>query len=287
MFDVKTTVKRRIEILGLCMESGTPLRAVDLGMLFDCEELTIKRDMQELRSQGIPIHSTKKKGVCLDRPIESQMLKELTSLYIGLSNAGTSVDKATAVLVKKQKQDALKNAVLLQRSIDGCTAAIIDYEKTADVIERGKEIWPLEIFQSEGQWRVLAINSGVMKQYILTKLLSVRPTTRRFKRVPREEIDDMFRYSFRSWVGPEKHRIKIRLSKVWADRVKPRQMMETELITEHEDGSVDFEATVNNLTEVASWVVSRGEGVIVLEPDVLKQRVLDLAKGALKNYAEA
>ena len=287
MFDVKTTVKRRIEILGLCMESGMPLRAVDLGMLFDCEELTIKRDMQELRSHGIPIHSTRKKGVCLERPIESQMLKELTSLYIGLSNAGTAVDRATAVLVKKQKQEALKNAVLLQRSIDCSTAAIIDYEKTADVIERGKEIWPLQIFQSEGQWRVLAINAGVMKQYILTKLLSVRPTTRRFKRVAREEIDDMFRYSFRSWVGPEKHRIKIRLSKVWADRVKPRQMMETEVITEHEDGSVDFEATVNNLTEVASWVVSRGEGVIVLEPDVLKQRVLDLAKGALKNYAEA
>jgi predicted DNA-binding transcriptional regulator YafY len=284
MFDIQTTVKRRIEILGLCIDNDEPVRAVDLGMLYGRDELAIKRDMQDLRAMGIGIHSTKKGGVGLEQPLPPQTLKMLISQYIGLCTAGTSSDKATAVLVKKHRQRALKNVVLLQRSIEGRTAVLVDYEKTADTVERGKEIWPLQIFQSEGQWRVLGVNDGTLKQYILTKLLALKPTSRKFKAVPREQIEEMFRHSFRSWVGPDRFVVKIRLSPVWADRIKPRQMMETESITDHEDGSVDFETTVNNLSEVASWVVSRGEGVVVLEPPELQAMVINTARGALRNY---
>ena len=94
----------------------------------------------------------------------------------------------------------------------------------------------------------------------------------------------MFRHSFRSWVGTEEHRIRLRLSPLWAQRVKPRQLLETERITEEPDGSVVIEAIVNSLGEVASWVVSRGEGVTVLEPDALREEVLRIARGTLRNY---
>jgi predicted DNA-binding transcriptional regulator YafY len=85
-------------------------------------------------------------------------------------------------------------------------------------------------------------------------------------------------------VGSEKHYIKIHLSSVWAGRLKPRQMMETQVITENDDGSIVFEATVNSLQEVASWAVSRGSGVTVLEPGELREMVVLLARGALANY---
>ncbi len=42
---------------------------------------------------------------------------------------------------------------------------------------------------------------------------------------------------------------------------------------------------VNSLVEIAGWIVTRGEGVKVLEPAELKTRVLELAKGVLKNYS--
>jgi len=51
-----------------------------------------------------------------------------------------------------------------------------------------------------------------------------------------------------------------------------------------EDGSIIFEATVNSLNEIADWIVSRGEGIKVLAPDKLKEHVLGLARGILKNY---
>jgi len=103
--------------------------------------------------------------------------------------------------------------------------------------------------------------------------------------VPQEQVDGMFEHSFKSWIGTDEFKVRIRLSKVWADRLKPQRMMETEVVTENSDGSVDFATTVNSLEEVASWVVSRGEGVTVLEPSRLKEMVVGLARGALRNYA--
>ncbi len=53
---------------------------------------------------------------------------------------------------------------------------------------------------------------------------------------------------------------------------------------ETEDGAIIFECTVNALTEIAAWIVARGEGVKVLQPEELKLQVIELAKGTLKNY---
>ncbi len=285
MLEVQTKVKRQIEMLGLAIMNTEGLKDADFAVLFGRDIPTIKRDMQELRGLGIPIHSEKRRGLCLDGKMDAPLIRELVLQYIGICNSTSGFDRATTLLVKKQKLQALSIVVTLQRCIDSCTAAIVDYQKDEREIEKGRELHPLIIFSSEGYWRVLAVNDGRIKQYLLDKILAIRASDRRFKRVPQSQIDEMFRYSFRSWVGAEKHRIRIHLSSVWAGRLKPRQMMETQVITENEDGSIVFETTVNSLQEMASWVVSRGGGVTVLEPPELRDMVVHLAKSALGNYA--
>ncbi len=284
MLDIQTKVKRQIEILGMAIHNTDRLRDIDFSVIFNRDVPTIKRDMQELRSLGITIHSVKSRGICVGTKLDLKLLRALILQYLGICNSASGIDKATTLLVKKHRERALRKVVLLQRCIDQSRVAIIDYQKDDGPTEKEREICPLLIFSSEGQWRVLAINEERLKQYLLNKMLEVRQGEKKFKRVPQEEIDDMFRYSFRSWIGPEKHQVKIRLNETWAKRVRPRQMMETEILTEEGDGSVVFETTVNSLEEVASWVVSRGEGVKVLEPDRLKDMVICLAKGALGNY---
>ncbi len=284
MLDIQTKVKRQIEILGMAIHNIERLRDLDFSAIFNRDVPTIKRDMQELRSLGVMIHSVKSRGVCVGSKLDPKLLRELILQYLGICNSASGIDKATTLLVKKHKERALRKVVLLQRCIDQNRVAIIDYQKDDGPTEKQREICPLMIFSSEGQWRVLAINEGRLKQYLLNKMLEVRQGEKKFKRVPQDAIDDMFRYSFRSWIGPEKHQVRIRLNETWAGRVRPRQMMETEILTEDGDGSVVFETTVNSLEEVASWVVSRGEGVKVLEPERLKEMVICLAKGALGNY---
>ena len=81
--------------------------------------------------------------------------------------------------------------------------------------------------------------------------------------LPQQEVDALFEHSFRSWIGTEHHTVRLRLDRTWAERIKPQQLMESQVITENPDGSIVLETTVNSLDEVASWVVSRGAGVTV------------------------
>jgi predicted DNA-binding transcriptional regulator YafY len=64
-----------------------------------------------------------------------------------------------------------------------------------------------------------------------------------------------------------------------------RNLMDTESIVENEDGSAVITVTVNSLTEIASWIASRGKEVKVLEPNELKDRVVEIGKGILSNYS--
>jgi predicted DNA-binding transcriptional regulator YafY len=287
MIELQTKIKRQIEILGIAVENPDGWKPVDLSELYACEELTIKRDLKELRTYGFDLHSEKKRGVRLTTPLDQKRIKELIVQYLGLSSSDYSIDKATSLMVKKLRERALSNVVTLQRCVDRCLVARIDYQKEADELEEDREIHPLLIFQSDAFWRVLAVNEGKIKQYHLNKILAVRAQERRFKRIPQEQIDELFRYSFKSWIGAERHRVKVRLSKTWADRIRPQQMIETQTLTENPDGSVVFEAIVNSLKEVASWVISKGEGVEVIEPEELRSSVIALARGTLKNYGES
>ena len=284
MLKFQTNLKRKIELLGFALDNPDCLKDADFAELFSRDIPTIKRDMQELRSEGIDIHSEKGKGLCVRQEIDANLLRRLIIQYMGICASESGVDRATRLMVKKLKGKALSILVRLQHCIEERRVVRIDYQKDDAEKEKDRELQPLLIFSSEGYWRVLALHEGKMKQYHVNKLLDVRPTERTFRPPPRDQIEELFRNSFKSWIVTERHAVKLCLDRTWAERIKPMQLMETQIITENEDGSVILEATVNSLAEVASWVVSRGKGVKVLEPESLKKLVMDTARGVLANY---
>ncbi len=285
MLDFKIKFKRQIEILGLCL-AGNYDGTTQSGFaeIFGVEELTIKRDLNDLRAAGIAIHSAKGKGIVIDTKPAAEKIREFIKQYSALISSGSFVEKSTALLVAKQKEEALANMVVLQMCIDSNTMAVIDYEKDADVYERGVEIAPLLIFQTDNYWRLLTMDQGRIKQFLMNKILHAKRSPRTFKPVSKEKIDDVFKYSFRSWLGEDTYSIKLIFSSYWADRLKPKQLLDSETFTQKSDGRVEYTATVNSLDEIAGWIVTRGEGVKVVEPPELKKRVIELAEGVLKNY---
>lgn len=286
MQDFKTKFKRQVEILGICLSQNypTPLKTFDLAEMFGVEELTIKRDLQDLRSSGIDIHSEKKYGVRLSRKLDSGRIRELIQQYSALNAGDKHIEKSTGLLVARLGEKALANTVILQICIEKGVAARIDYEKESEELEFGKEIQPLLIFQSDHLWRVLAVSEGRMKQFLLNKIVEVRETSKKFIKADSEKIEDIFKYSWRSWLGAEKFAVKLKFSPLWAERLRPRPLMEYEKTSDNPDGSMIYETIVNSLDEIASWIVSRGEGVIVIEPTELKEKVIKLAKETLNNY---
>ncbi len=282
MFETREKLKRQIEILGLCINSSI-YKTFDLADLFKVEELTIKRDLKDLRSMGIDIHSKKNEGVCLSHDIDKKLLIEMIRHYMEISNLSMTVDKATEFIVERQSQNALKIFVNLQVCIDNCQIAYIDYNKDGNEIESNKRVEPILIYQSEENWRLLAQENSVIKQYFIYKIENVKISATKFNRISREEFLELFKYSWKSWLGSEKFNVKLHLSEEWTNRLISKIFINNQKITNLENGCL-LEITVNTLNEIASWIVSRGEGVTVLEPAELKEQVITLAKGTLKNY---
>lgn len=286
MQDLKSKLKRQIEIVGLCLSQNNPmpLKTFDLADYFGVDEITIKRDLNDLRAGGVDIHSQKQRGVCLFSSLDDTKLRDIIQQYSALCFSDNVVEKSTALLVNKLREQSLSNIVLLQLSIDRHLCVVIDYEKEAGDVEFSREICPLIIFQTDNYWRVLARHEDRIKQYHLNKIIDVRMTKRKFKPLPGDEVEELFKYSWRSWLGPERYKIKLWFSKLWNERLTPKTLIDTESIKENEDGSATYEATVNSLEEIAGWIVTRGTGVKVLEPPELKNKVISLAKEVLGNY---
>lgn len=118
----------------------------------------------------------------------------------------------------------------------------------------------------------------------MNKIIHAKPSPRTFKPVAKDKIEDLFKHSFRSWIGEDTYNIKLSFSSYWADRLKPKQLLDSETFRTLPGGSIEYTATVNSLDEIAGWIVTRGEGVLVIEPPELKEKVISLAKGVLKNY---
>ena len=279
-------MKRQLEIVGICLSQNYPghLSTFDLADMFGVEELTIKRDLKDLRSEGIDIHSVRGKGVRLTSNLTDERLRELIQQYTALAISFEAVDKSTGLMVNRLSEKALANIIILEMCIETRTRVLIDYEKESEGVDFRREVAPHRIFQRDNYWRVLAVENGVLKQFHLNKIVDAKATSFQFEPLPDEKIDELFKYSWRSWLGDERYNIKLKLSHLWADRLLPKQLMEHEKITIMKDGAVLYETTVNTLDEIAGWVVSRGSGVTVLEPEELRERVIKLAKESIQNY---
>ena len=284
MKDLRIKLKRQTEMIGLVLSNPYYYKMADFELLFNIQSSTIKRDLQEIRSWGIDIHSSGKRGLIIDGKIPIDIVKELLPQYMGIAVTKSSHDAAINLMVKKLRDKSIEFIVLLQLAIEMSNKVRISYQKDNERNVEVRELEPYCLFQSDKAWRLLANHNGKTKQFLISRIKSVDKLDKKFKQISKVQLQEIFQTSFKSWLGDSRFNVKIKLLSPWAERLLNRQLMEVQEIINNEDGSVIFENTGNSLNEIASWVVSRGKGVIVLEPESLKKEVLDIANGVISNY---
>jgi predicted DNA-binding transcriptional regulator YafY len=282
--DLKTKIKRQTELLGLVIASPGRYSLYDFEEMFGVNDLTIKRDLQELRSLGIDIHSEGKKGITVFNKITADQIKSIIPQYIGIAVNQNSYDQATNLFISKLGAKSIAIITQIQRCIENGLRIKIEYQKPEERKTESRIVDPYCIFQSEKNWRMLAKHNESIKQFLLSNIKSIEILEEKFKPISQKQIDEIFSTSFKCWLGNERFTVKLKFLPPWPDRIKPRQFMEFQKVTEEPDGSIIYETVVNSLNEIASWIVSRGEGVIVLEPESLKNIVIKTAQSVLKNY---
>jgi len=284
MSDLRIKIKRQIEILALVMAEPRKYIVPDLQFVFDCNEITIKRDLSELRSRGINIHSIPKKGLISEGNIPDKLLAELLNEYILLSNLESTQKLASASLVDIKKENSLLFIVIIQRAIERARCLSVVYKKSKYSESENKIIDPIFLFEREGYLRLIANENGKRKQFVLEKFISVKELDKTFPKPDISKLMKAFDESFGAWIAEGTIPIKLKFSKKWLSSGKIPHLMKEQQIEEQNDGSLIVSFTISYLEDLARWVVARGGEVIALEPNELRNKVIELSKQVFQKH---
>ena len=280
---MKTIAKerRQVEIISLVQSSKKKFSVVDLCLHFNVEVATIHRDLQELRKLGIPIHSTHK-SINIEKKLAEKELLLLLNQYFVHAGDSLAFPKSTSLLVKKRKTGAINIMVNLVNAIEKRDILEINYYKMFDNETVIRIIEPYELFSTTREWRLIARSDDTFKQFIVDNIDSVKPTGKKFKRLPDFNVEDVFRFSFKYWSGQESFTVVLQFDKDVAHVIQHGIWAEEQEIIPQEDGSVILKMKVNSLSQIEDWALTWGGYVKIIEPKDAKLEALEKAKAFLE-----
>ena len=79
-------------------------------------------------------------------------------------------------------------------------------------------------------------------------------------------------------------KVKIHFDPDTAGYIKEKIWHETQKIHDQKDGSIIFEVDVAGTDEIKFWIMQWGSSAMVIEPELLRQKVLSEAETMVKGY---
>ncbi|MHB9037371.1 MAG: helix-turn-helix transcriptional regulator [Armatimonadota bacterium] len=138
-------------------------------------------------------------------------------------------------------------------------------------------------------WYLLAYSHGHhdVRQFKLVRFKSVIDTGKQFAAPKNFDVSKYFSLSWEAWAGGEPTVVRVRFSPRVAPMIKESRRHPTQVLHSQPDGSVIFEVCVAGIEEIAIWIMGYGKDAEVLEPDTLRDHILEHVNGMLSLYSEA
>jgi predicted DNA-binding transcriptional regulator YafY len=166
----------------------------------------------------------------------------------------------------------------LQRSIQQKQVLELTYNSKSEPPVITCDFCPLHLLYTDS-WRVMGkVNSSRQIQSI--KLKDIKKMGRTGKNFFEEEKFNPSEHLGRAWtMVPEGrlYNIKLRFAPEIADDVVSKQWHSTQYAEIEEDGSALLEFRVDGLSEITWWVISFADKVEVLAPQVLREKIHEIA----------
>jgi proteasome accessory factor B len=162
----------------------------------------------------------------------------------------------------------------------------IKYFTAYSGIKKEREIDPYHITNHQGDWYIIAYChlAKEIKVFAVSRIQEIKLTNKYYEIPSDFNIKKYFKGSFGIYESKEVYDIKLLITGDSVRYVKEKQWHESQRITEQKDGSIMMEIKVNNLTEIMFWILSLGKDCKVLEPEELKELIINELKGAINNY---
>ncbi len=145
---------------------------------------------------------------------------------------------------------------------------------------------PYHMICQKGSWYLLGYShhAQAIRLYAMPRIKNCKVTEKKFS-IPKDfKLEDHIDVQIGAWGNSgEKYKVEIEFVKGLKTFVMERTWHDGQTLRENKDGTVYLSFETNQLSQVASWVMSFTGGAKVLNPPKLKEYVQDAAKTILAN----
>ncbi len=282
MPNIIQTTKRQIEMLSLIQDHPREYSIFDLEVMFNTSKATIERDLLQLRSWGLAVHSERGK-LKLENKITEHKLIELLSMYIAFSSSQSIFHKSLGLLCKSRKEDIISIFVTINRAIDKNLSLKFNYYNVqANKFEK-RSINPYGITLLGKRWIILGYDEKAeqLRHYLIENVNELELTNKKFKPDKDFDISKYYENVWGRWHDEKTYNVKIWFDPSIANVIINRYWHMNQKIKKQKDGSVIFQAKVSGLYEITNWILPWGRLARVIEPKKLNENIQKIARDIL------
>jgi predicted DNA-binding transcriptional regulator YafY len=319
-----TKIHRLLQLIGL-LQAGRGYNADALAQACGVSRRTVFRDVDLLRQSGVPVAFDEAQqcyripGACLLPPTNFTPEEALALLVLchelgndrGLPFLGPARSAAvklesalpsrlreqlrqvtSAVHIQPPPNNPLEGRQPVYEQLLGAIAdrhsVRIRYQSLKEQKEIVTRLSPYRLFFSRRSWYVVGRSSvhRSKRTFNLGRISQLDPLDDHFE-VPRGF--SLERYLGNAWhMIPERGRdrqVVVRFNELVAQNVAEVHWHKTQRLKFHDNGKLDFHATVSGLNEISWWILGYGDQAEVLHPPDLRRLVGQRAKRMAEIYA--
>jgi predicted DNA-binding transcriptional regulator YafY len=323
---MKTGRVSRIIRLLTVLQSGQRYGVDDLAKILGIGRRTVFRDLKDLQRAGVPCRYDKRsRYYAIDPefflPAPDLSVQETLGLFLLAHKIRDHIhlpfgDSALRAVLKIENNlpDKMKrfcNKALNSISVRTAPQAAMDlldkvFVQLVEAVVRKRivsirydfagrrqtrkiDLSPCHLLYNDHAWYVLA-KSALEEKVSAFKLNRIKELTMSDKCFVEDEEFDVDEYLGSAWsITPEGrlYHVKLRFSPDIAVAVSEVQWHSSQTVDFEDDGSVILRFRVDGLDEILWWVLSYGDKVRVLAPEVLRRRIVEIAQNTVRQNEQS
>ena len=179
---------------------------------------------------------------------------------------------------------------LLMLAIEDHKIAWVAYQSERATEPVSLELYPYGIVYHKGSLYLVAFSRehNMKRNFKIDRVTGVEVQSLQFSPDPDFSLEKQFANSFGIYQSDEASsrpkKIRIRFSSEAARYVQEKTWHPSQKLTKEKDGSVVLEVSLNDTHEIKAWTLSFGPKATVLEPESLRDEIVNDVEQLLKSY---
>ncbi|MFZ4590370.1 MAG: helix-turn-helix transcriptional regulator [Ignavibacteria bacterium] len=278
-----TSFKRQIEIMSMFYPNVKikDCKPYELADKYDVSEVTINRDLKDLRRRGIPINTIYGKGIEITGEINQKVVAELIVKYIAMYQSDIIIQNTLFKEINERDISQVFIFSNVNEAIDNKRKIVIQYKFSEQSI-KGVCVLPCKIIHSHNHLQFIGVFNNTVGAFAFKDILSLTITNEKdltnydskiIKFLESKTTNSSIRMLIKVHVENYHSLDEYEISRFKIKKIIGNNIIEAE--TNH-----------YSLDDLAKWVVGQYGKVKVLEPKELRDRIVELAQATLNMYTD-